>query len=237
MKTTKIAIALSLILSANAYSADSNSCSDYDSATKKCNYQRSVAVQYADNNWNYTTDNIPFPYYSVGTAANCANFISQAILAGLVGSTNRKTLWNELSNFATDNGSNTPLEWYYISDSDRGPAWTGAAKMYEYATSNKSSYKGMHFDYVTHDTTSSFMDYNAVKEGDVIFADWDGDSTIDHTMIVTDFSDLRDAYDKIHVTYQSSERHNKSLSAINKEKNYNALFYVYRPTFYRDTGL
>lgn len=231
-----IILAITWVLAANTFSADESNCSSYNSSTEQCAYQQGVAVQYALNNWNFTKNDSPFPYYN-GASANCTNFVSQAILAGLVGSTSRYTIWNVRQDYSADSGSGSHLEWFFNSSGDRGPAWTGAEKMYEYAVNNNASYKGLHFNYITHDTPTSFMEYRKVKEGDVIFVDWTGDGTIDHTMIVTQYTSLSRGYNKIRVSYQTEERQNKLLGKLNEEQNYQALFYVYRPTFYSDYGL
>jgi hypothetical protein len=94
------------------------------------------------------------------------------------------------------------------------------------------------------------MDYGAVEVGDIIFADWDHDGTINHTMIVTDYCHTWEycyysnedpypyrGYNRIRLTYQSYNRTNIGLGDLNEDYNYQALFYVYRPIDYNPSGL
>ncbi len=251
MKIKSIVVALSLFslstslfVSMPSYSANSSSCSNYSNG--KCYYSPSLASYYARiraYNTENPNDNIggTFPYYT-GEAANCTNFASQAILAGLMGSVNKATIWSNRKEFNTDeDGGTYDQKWYFNSDSDRGPAFTGANKMYEYAVNNKNSWKGMHFDYVSDDETG-VIDFMKVKVGDIIFNDWQRDGVIDHVMVVTiiDTSNTSN-YGRIKVTYQSVERRDRKLSDVYSQKNEEGFHYttsyVYRPTFYSDIGL
>lgn len=91
----------------------------------------------------------------------------------------------------------------------------------------------MHFDFITKDSSTQYLNTSEVEKGDVIFADWLGDGNIDHSMIVT--KKTANSYTGIKVSYQNSEGHDpqkdRSLSAINGT---DTVFYVYRPTFYRN---
>ncbi len=123
--------------------------------------------------------------------------------------------------------------WYYYSTTSYGASWKGAHEFYEYVNNNLPSYWGMHFDLITYDTSTQYMDTTKVQTGDIIFADWQNDGFIDHTMIVTDKT--ANSYAGIKVSYQNSEgylkRKNRPLSEINSSY---SMFYVYRPTFYRN---
>ena len=202
-------------------------------------YNASYAKTYALNNYNvpYGTGSGQNPFG--GFLNNCANFVSQSLVAGFTGKTTPSGVFAQRYNFTADRSS--PLSWYYVNSADRGPAWTGAKKLYEYAKSNKATYKGLHFKYVTNDSPSRRMNYDAVREGDVIFADWESDGTIDHVMIVTKFYSslfsLYRGYNRIRVTYQSENKTNRGLEDINKQYNYKVSFFVYRPTDYNPRGL
>jgi hypothetical protein len=202
-------------------------------------YNASYAKTYAVNNYKvpYGTGSGQNPFGSFTN--NCANFVSQSIMAGLTGKTTPSDVFAQRYNFTADRYSS--LSWFYISSSTRGPAWTGAKELYKYAINNKSTYKGLHFSYVTNDSPYYRMKYDLVREGDVIFADWESDGTIDHVMIVTKFySSLLSSYrgyDRIRVTYQSYNVTDRGLEDINKQYNYKVSFFVYRPKDYNPSGL
>lgn len=216
-----------------------------EAATK--NYNANSAANYAksfyNTPYNSTNGGNPFTNFVNLNGGNCTNFVSQALIAGLTGKNNPKDVFAERVNFTADKSA-LYLSWYFLSNTDRGPAWTGASKLYEYARSNRSSYKGLHFSFVTNDSPTKFMDYNSVRVGDVIFADWTSDGTIDHAMIVTVFSNsiFNRGYNHIRVTYQGGEQNpvgktDKGLGDINDQYNKRVSFYVYRPLDYKDTGL
>lgn len=211
-------------------------------------YSTSYADSYATGNYsrNYGTSSSANPwtdYGSLTSGGNCTNFASQAIMAGMVRSSSASTVYSKRTDYDIDSSASSSYQWYWVSSTSRGPAFTGADKLYEYAVYNKSTYKGLHFTYVTNDTLTTFMDYGKVKVGDIIFADWEHDGTIDHSMVVTDTSVWRSGYDEIEVTYQSTgspsstAKYNKGLGAINEAYDYQSLFYVYRPTDYNPSGL
>lgn len=72
------------------------------------------------------------------------------------------------------------------------------------------------------------------------FADWDHNGTIDHTMLVTDIQWWRFSYNEIRLTYQGRPGvvgvTGIGLGDINEDYNFQALFYVYRPTDYNPNG-
>lgn len=209
-------------------------------------YNSGVAVAYAKAHFNtpYNTNkgNL-FPNFDgVLSGGNCTNFISQAILAGLVGSTTIKTIYDQRKEFDADKSSSQNIpQWYFFSTNDRGSAWAGADNLYQYARNNKASYKGLHFSYVTHDTPSKYLDYGAVKTGDVVFADWTGDGRIDHSMLVTGKHDgtfsVHRGYNRVRLTYQSQNKTDIGLGDLNEQYKKKALFYVYRPVDYNPQGL
>lgn len=135
----------------------------------------------------------------------------------------------------------------------------------EYKSNAKFDYRGMHFKYITNDTPTQFFDQvvpgstDMIEVGDIVFADWGcecqkadynctcdelvctgPDGTIDHTMLVTNIDNLPVSgagYNRIELTYQSTNRKNKKLGEINECHKYMSLFSVYRPVDYDPNGL
>jgi hypothetical protein len=208
-------------------------------AQPKWTYNANFAATYAVNNHNvaYGSGQGQNPFGDFTN--NCANFVSQSIVAGLTGKTTPSDVFAQRYNFTADRDYS--LSWYYISAYDRRPAWTGAKNLYQYAKSNKSTHKGLHFTYVTNDSPNYRMNYDLIIAGDVIFADWESDGTVDHVMIVTKvYSSLSSSYigyDRIRVTSQSNNVTDRGLEDISKQYNYKVSFYVYRPTDYNQNGL
>lgn len=194
------------------------------------------AEKYRDISYGYDDGNNPF-YDFDSYGGNCTSFANQALLAGLLENDSADYLIKNKDKFYDDEYAGNA--WYYKGANDRSTSWAGANQLYQYVK-NQIEYekkcednKGWHFEEVTHDTLTDFMDYQKVQEGDIIFADWDHDGTIDHTMIVTDIQKWRPGYNEIRVTYQSRNR-TRGLGDINIELNYEALFYVYRPKYFED---
>lgn len=220
-------------LSANTANADSHTY-----------YNPNWASGYATTNYNtaYGSGSGQNPFHDYGgddEGGNCTNFASQVIMSGMVGSTSMSTVFGSRYDFDIDAGS-SGYKWYWRSDGDRGPAFTGAAQLYQYAVNNGPSYMGLHFQYVTHDTTEDFMDYDLVQYGDIIFADWEHDGVIDHSMVVTDIQWWQLGYNEIRLTYQGAPgvvgKTNIGLGSLNEQFDYQAVFYVYRPVDYNPSG-
>jgi len=226
-------VMVGLLAFAGAASADTYKTYDPDDSVDYAleNYDRTYGSSGSQNN---------FYDYSGLSGGNCTNFVSQCIMAGFVGSDYSPTVYGQRYNYDVD-ASGGSYQWYFRSDADRGPAFTGTDKLYEYAENNASNYKGLHFDYVTNDTIYEYMDYEEVEEGDVIFADWDHDGTFDHSMLVTNIQTWRSGYNEIRLTYQGAPnvigKTNIGLGDLNEDYDYEAVFYVYRPTDYNPSGL
>jgi len=220
----------------------------------KRTYDKEWAKKYALNTVykRYGTDN-PFRDYppewkevSPGkwgyVGGNCTNFVSQALVGGFINSDNPSTVFSNRTDFAADKTSTGSLKWYWNSDADRGDAWTGAANLQYYAANNKETYKGAHFRFITQDTKTTYMDVSLVDIGDIIFADWKGDGSINHSMLVTriDTGVKADktaaSYNRIRITAQTDNVDDKSLATINADHSYTAIFYVYRPVDYNPDG-
>lgn len=79
-------------------------------------YDREKAVAYA-HQWAYFRNPNYYNFQDIG--GDCTNFASQCIFAGA-----------GIMNYTPTFG------WYYISVSDRAPAWTGVQYLYNFLTSN-----------------------------------------------------------------------------------------------------
>ena len=83
-------------------------------ATKE--YERTRALLYA-RRWAFARNPLFGDYTGLG--GDCTNFASQCLFAGAL-------VMNDTPTFG----------WYYKSDSDRAPAWTGVAPFYRFLTEN-----------------------------------------------------------------------------------------------------
>lgn len=198
-------------------------------------YNSGIAVEYATKYWN-----TPYLKPSGGanlftnyeeSGGNCANFVSQSILAGLVKSTRMDKVYEARLKYTDKVGG-----WYAgITQWNDGYAWRTAKGFYNYMTNTKS--KGMNTTRVT-GRSGIFLKRSKIEKGDV--ASWGNNSFFGsfkatHTTIVTDkkkkcsswFCSVLGRTHSIYLTYQTTNRLNRSIdhSSIN-----------YRPLrFYRLT--
>ncbi|MET0025290.1 MAG: amidase domain-containing protein [Sedimenticola sp.] len=222
-----------------AYAANSASCKRYDASVNRCNYDANSAVTFALARVS-VPDSTYFSDYTEGVyGGNCTNFASQVILAGLTGKTTSREIWKLRGSYATDKGRCNYC-WYFLAKQpagERGGAFLLANELYKYAKGNKPHYRGLHFDFITKDSSNSYLDVTRIKPGDIIFGDFHGDGKVEHTMIVTGKKSNSKDYSGILVSYQNAEgwpiRKNSSLKEINKRE---TVWLVYRPTFYSDHG-
>jgi hypothetical protein len=212
-------------------------------ALKRFSYDPGSAAAYARLNvympYGSGSGQNPFSNFS----NNCANFVSQAIMAGMIMRITPAEVFARRYDFAADRGLS--LAWYFLGVNDRGPAWAGAKELYNYARTNKSTYKGLHFTFVGSDSISNrSLNPFYLWPGDVVFVDWESNGTVDHSMIVwkIDYSFfVWNKYDRIRVTYQSNNSPDMGLQQV-LDKNYKetkhwATFYVFRPTDYNQAGI
>ncbi len=116
-------------------------------------YNRFRALEYAER-WAFERNPLFASYGGIG--GDCTNFVSQCVFAGCC-----------VMNFTPTFG------WYYLSDGDRAPAWTGVEYFYNFITSNKE--EGPYGIEVTE---------NEVTVGDVVqLGDADGDFY--HSLIIS----------------------------------------------------
>ncbi|MFH9958069.1 amidase domain-containing protein [Streptomyces roseolus] len=143
-------------------------------------YDYSKMASYADRYWKRANSD----YRVYGN--DCTNFISQAMRAGGWGTTSGSALSRQDNN-----------KWFYGSYTwTTSYTWAGAENWYWFA--RKHSKRTRHLSSVWH-----------MGKADVLQADWKGDGTIDHSMIVT----TRTA-NEVYLTYHTPSTHNKKLSTI-----------------------
>ena len=125
-------------------------------------YNRERAVEYARRG---ALDRNPLFIDFTEIGGNCTNFVSQAVLAGSC-----------TMNYTPDFG------WYYISEDDRAPAWSGVEYFFDFITGTplfREQNGGV-------GPFATVVEREAVMLGDVIqYANRTGDWY--HTVIVTGF--------------------------------------------------
>lgn len=194
-------------------------------------YNASAAASYAKI--YYKNYNSLFANFA-SSGGDCANFADQCVVAGLIGNSSGATVASNASRFSADKGS--PYSWYYINGNNHSTSWTYAPTLLQYAKSNKPSYKGLHFQFITEDSWTAYLNVNSVQVGDIIFADWTNDGTMDHVMIVTEIQTSQAGYNKIRVASHTTDMANSGLGDINVLYRSRATFHVYRPTDYNFSG-
>lgn len=128
-------------------------------------YDRRRAVEYA-RRWALSRNPLFFNF--AGSGGDCTSFVSQCILAGC-----------GVMNYTETFG------WYYISPTDRAPAWSGVDELYNFLTSSPS-FAQSNQGYGPYATPAQ----NAMRidVGDVIqLANESGEFY--HTLIISDFTD------------------------------------------------
>lgn len=138
-------------------------------------YNRTNALNYVEDYWNYTDspDNTKYnPNYinfeQYPGNYDCTNFVSQVLRAGGISD--------------DKNGSEN---WYYSGNNDTNwlndnwtSSWTGVTSFYNYIVDNTDSGGP---NVTVHDNFSNYK----IKEGDIIQFELTGDSTWDHSTVIT----------------------------------------------------
>lgn len=178
--------------------------SSLSSARPQEPYSPFLAQTYA-NQWVDNTVELRNPVY-LYYPSDCANFVSQTLRAGGWRNT-------AIGPAASD------LYWYYASASQVSDTWKVANALHRrFAFNYESWYGGL----VINPSTLR------ARVGDVIFADWTGDSIIDHAMIVTGTG----ASGEPLVSYHTTDRENYPWSALLARfppPSYTPKFYKYSP--------
>lgn len=138
-------------------------------------YNRLAAVRYALRHWND-----PNPAFgnmdTFGAGGDCANFVSQCLLAGGWPMDYRES--------ASDR------EWWYrrigtepfdaAQDDWWSCTWTLADSHYRYMRANHAV--------AVYDLRANPRNARRLRRGDTIYYDWDGDGVLNHSAIVTGFN-------------------------------------------------
>ncbi len=124
-------------------------------------YDREKAVEYAQK-WALGRNPKYKDYEELG--GDCTNFISQCIKAG---------------NIPMDTlGKDEMQKWYWYSDSNRTPSWTGAEQFYKYVIRNNTS------DTENFGVYARLANYNELELGDIVQLVFAGNAY--HNMIITE---------------------------------------------------
>ncbi len=142
-------------------------------------YLRERAVAYA-RKYAFSQNPVFFDFETIG--GNCTNFVSQCIYAGSC-----------VMNFAPVYG------WYYLSESDRAPAWSGVEYLYNFLTSNTSV-----------GPYGREVNENEVEIGDVIQLGRENDFY--HTLIIVGFEN-----NEVLIAAQSDDALDRPLSSYDYE--------------------
>lgn len=148
-------------------------------------YDPYTAVNYA-RTWALSR-NTTYPDFSAG-GGDCTNFVSQALKAGGF----RNTI------------ANSPMSdqrWYFVSKTSYSQTWSSANGLF-------SRFNNGYENWVRWNSIDS------LNYGDIVFADWDGQGTIDHTMIVTGFKKLADGTPDPVFSYHSTDRKDNPRSSF-----------------------
>lgn len=137
-------------------------------------YNRLAAVRYARRHWNN-----PNPAFAnmdaAGSGGDCANFVSQCMLAG---------------GWPMDyRASTVATEWWYRRtgndpfDQDHDDWWSCTWSLAE------SHFQYMRLNHGTvYDLRANPRDARRLRRGDTIYYDWEGDGVLNHSSIVTGFN-------------------------------------------------
>ena len=209
-------------------------------------YVPSIAVSYAVNNYNiaYSSNGNPFINVS-GVGGNCTNFANQSISGGLLGSTNSKTLNQNLISQSSAVKATQNTSIFYkcnsVSNACQTIACRGAQSMFSYsANSTNLQSSGVRLNLATKTAlvngSLTSLDISKIRVGDIVYLDFDyvaggSNNSVDHTAVVTavnpeSWYDVTDKmkYNNVKLTYQSNNVTNKGLGDMDAKA-----IYVYRP--------
>lgn len=150
-------------------------------------YDSYLAVQYA-RSWALSRNSV-YPDFSANSGGgDCTNFASQVLRAG------------GFRNTVTDRPT-SDQRWYFVSKTSYSQTWSVAQGLYNRF---KNGYENWY----------SWSGVTSLNYGDLVFADWQGDGLIDHTMIVTGFKKMTDGTVDPVFSYHSSDRLNFTRTAL-----------------------
>ncbi|MFD1425943.1 hypothetical protein JOD24_003306 [Kroppenstedtia sanguinis] len=151
--------------------------------TEKNGYDRKKAVDYAYKWWNQR-NNKEYGYYSRVNGNcdacwyDCTNFVSQVIKTGGIKEKKGRYDWYDY--------------WFY-DDKQPGLSWAVAHSFYK------------HMDEVR--KAQNAEDISQLKAGDILSVDFEGDGSIDHSVVVTKIKNNR-----IYATYHSNDNKDKEIT-------------------------
>ena len=149
-------------------------------------YDRSRAVQYA-RRWSLSRNPLFIDF--TGQGGNCTNFVSQCLFAGC-----------GVMNYTPTFG------WYYISPTDRAPAWSGVDELYDFLTGAP--------DFAEANGGTGPFATNAAQSRQILMGDvvqlQNANGDFYHTLIISGFTD-----NDILVCAQSDDALDRPLSTYN----------------------
>ncbi len=143
-------------------------------------YNREAAVSYA-HEWAFGRNPAFYNFDNIG--GDCTNFASQVLYAG-----------SGVQNYTPTFG------WYYISVSERAPAWTGVNELYRFLISNRSA-----------GPQGVDADLKGIEVGDIIQLKFGYYERFDHSPVVVDAG--RHTPDTILVATHSNDSDYRPLSS------------------------
>lgn len=145
---------------------DQNQFSTRDFATNKEGLNYIKMSKYAElwtNDSNKNNLNPKYPVYKEeGKTGNCTNFLSQVVHEGGLPTT---------TGHSWDLGNDNVWTWNLLGLASASHTWSGAQNSYNYMKDH------------SHAFTVENNPYH-IGEGGLIYADWEGDGTLDHAMVV-----------------------------------------------------
>ncbi|WP_396327225.1 amidase domain-containing protein [Hydrogenoanaerobacterium sp.] len=149
-------------------------------------YDRDKAVAYA-HRWAYFRNPNYYNFQDIG--GDCTNYASQCIFAG-----------SGIMNYTPTFG------WYYISISDRAPAWTGVQYLYNFLTTNEGV-----------GPYAREVSMNEIQIGDVVQLAIDRNE-FHHSPVVVSITDDTPTLDNIHIAAHTNDCDCRPLSSYNFRK-------------------
>lgn len=179
-------------------------------------YDREKAVDYA-RKWSHkiNTDK----YEEMGEMVDCANFVSQCLVAS---GFEMNDDWNYKKGFTIP-----LLDWTIGSDYEH--TWTVAHDQFKYFSNKKNGYsKGDPIKITSPKQLRELEKKGIVKEGDLLYWDWEGDKKINHATIITNTKNGKLAFSG-HSNFRRDARVSKTYEKVlDKPESKNTVIYIVR---------
>lgn len=137
-------------------------------------------------------------------SSDCTNFVSQALRTGGFRNTATTAVYGS-------------QYWYYSTSSKYSNTWVNAHALY---TRFDSGYENW----------VKWNGMESVNYGDIVFADWDADNKVDHSMIVTGFKKRSDGLLDPVFSYHSTDRLDFPRSSVYNLGGSSAKYYRFGPS-------